>query len=184
MKIPACVGKGRPTCLFKAAARAAGSPRYVDGGGVERFTSSGNAIIQKRKWLTQERRARGVQPRKPKAPPEVLSTKNVANVVRWRVANPDKLSAQRAKGNFIRRSAVRGRVLETIGAIFLKEQREAQYDLCAYCGTFLFGAGHQDHVTPVARGGAHIRKNIVWACEPCNLKKGARLGWVPLWGGK
>ena len=71
--------------------------------------------------------------------------------------------------------------MEPITPEFLAEQRAAQGDCCAYCAAPLFGDGHQDHIVPVARGGAHVRSNIVWACEPCNLRKGAKLGWVPFW---
>lgn len=178
------IKSGRSRCPRREVAILGGNPKYVDAQGVERWTLSGNRTDTKRRWEEDKRRSLGIQPPAPKAPPEVISAKNVANVARWREANPDKLSVQRAKGNFVRRSAVRGRVLEAIGGVFLAEQRTAQNNCCAYCGTFLFDGGHQDHVIPVARGGAHIRKNIVWACEPCNLRKGAKLGWVPFWGSK
>lgn len=32
-----------------------------------------------------------------------------------------------------------------------------------------------DHVVPISRGGWHAEGNIVPACQPCNLSKGARL---------
>ncbi|WP_347837740.1 HNH endonuclease [uncultured Planktomarina sp.] len=44
---------------------------------------------------------------------------------------------------------------------------------CAYCGV----TGRpleQDHVFPWSRGGEHSVLNLVLACQPCNLKKGAK----------
>lgn len=42
---------------------------------------------------------------------------------------------------------------------------------CCYCNRV---ATHLDHVTPLARGGADVEANIVPACAPCNLSKGAK----------
>jgi 5-methylcytosine-specific restriction endonuclease McrA len=42
---------------------------------------------------------------------------------------------------------------------------------CAYCGAT---AKHLDHVQPLAKGGADKASNIVPACAPCNLSKGAK----------
>jgi 5-methylcytosine-specific restriction endonuclease McrA len=175
------MSKGRPVCPYRERARQAGVPRYLDASFVERWTSSGNSVSAKRKWETSKRRARGVQPPVLKATPETIAAKNRANVKRWKAENPDKLRVLRARGNFVRRSAVRGRILEPVTVEFLTVQRAMQNDCCAYCTNPLFGAGHQDHVVPVSKGGAHAPFNIVWACEPCNLRKGAKLGWVPFW---
>ena len=41
---------------------------------------------------------------------------------------------------------------------------------CVYCGD---PWEHQDHLIPVALGGGYTKENIVPACEPCNLSKGA-----------
>ncbi|MGR3661546.1 MAG: HNH endonuclease [Paracoccaceae bacterium] len=43
---------------------------------------------------------------------------------------------------------------------------------CQYCGTK--GELTFDHVIPRARGGITTWKNVVAACSPCNLRKGAR----------
>lgn len=47
---------------------------------------------------------------------------------------------------------------------------------CQYCGshppTVVL---HVDHIHPVAEGGSSHIDNLVTACEPCNLGKGARL---------
>lgn len=42
---------------------------------------------------------------------------------------------------------------------------------CAYCGDF---ATHLDHVQPLSKGGADAARNIVPACQHCNLSKGAK----------
>lgn len=43
---------------------------------------------------------------------------------------------------------------------------------CAYCGKE--GKLEVEHLTPSARGGANRVSNLVVACRPCNLKKGAK----------
>ena len=46
---------------------------------------------------------------------------------------------------------------------------------CQYCGAHPPGVLlHIDHVTAVAAGGSNVIDNLVTACEPCNLGKGAR----------
>jgi 5-methylcytosine-specific restriction endonuclease McrA len=42
---------------------------------------------------------------------------------------------------------------------------------CAYCDGV---AEHIDHVHPISRGGADAPHNLVPACAPCNLSKGAK----------
>jgi len=48
---------------------------------------------------------------------------------------------------------------------------------CQYCGAkapdFTL---HIDHITPVSRGGTSDAVNLITACEPCNLGKGAKRG--------
>ena len=46
---------------------------------------------------------------------------------------------------------------------------------CQYCGAHPPGVLlHVDHVLAVAEGGTNVIDNLVTACEPCNLGKGAR----------
>lgn len=42
---------------------------------------------------------------------------------------------------------------------------------CAYCPGI---ATHLDHVVPLSKGGTDTENNIVPACAPCNLSKGAK----------
>lgn len=45
---------------------------------------------------------------------------------------------------------------------------------CQYCGRALHpGAWTLDHKQPLARGGETTLENLVAACEPCNMAKGA-----------
>jgi 5-methylcytosine-specific restriction endonuclease McrA len=47
---------------------------------------------------------------------------------------------------------------------------------CMYCGAHPPGVLlHVDHIKPVADGGKNNIDNLITACEPCNLGKGARL---------
>lgn len=47
---------------------------------------------------------------------------------------------------------------------------------CQYCGAHPPSVLlHVDHIHPVAEGGTNAIDNLVTACEPCNLGKGARL---------
>lgn len=52
---------------------------------------------------------------------------------------------------------------------------------CQYCGAHPPSVLlHVDHIKPVAEGGRNDHDNLVTACEPCNLGKGARsLSVVP-----
>lgn len=48
--------------------------------------------------------------------------------------------------------------------------------VCVYCGAHPPAIVlHVDHVHPVAEGGTNDVDNLVTACEPCNLGKGAKL---------
>ncbi len=48
-------------------------------------------------------------------------------------------------------------------------------NLCLYCGDqFSRGELTRDHVMPVSQGGRDIWQNVVSACHPCNVRKGAR----------
>lgn len=62
---------------------------------------------------------------------------------------------------------------ETIPAHVRREVFERDGDRCVYCGA-VDGPFHLDHVFPVALGGHSRADNLVVACVPCNLSKGAR----------
>lgn len=45
---------------------------------------------------------------------------------------------------------------------------------CVYCDA---PAEHMDHFVPLSKGGNDIESNMLPACAPCNLSKGALLPW-------
>lgn len=51
-----------------------------------------------------------------------------------------------------------------------REIKQAYGYRCVYCGRKMQRLT-QDHITPIARGGAHTLSNVVPACMPCNSKK-------------
>ncbi|MEU6633836.1 HNH endonuclease signature motif containing protein [Streptomyces parvus] len=76
----------------------------------------------------------------------------------------DETYAKRAK----ERARARGVHYETYSrsAIF------ARYgETCAYCDA---PAEHIDHVVPISKGGPDAEHNLLPACAPCNLGKGAK----------
>lgn len=87
---------------------------------------------------------------------------------KWKRANPDKRLAYYHKR--------RAKCSVPISASDIAATRRAQLGLCYYCETLLDnnGRGHMEHMTPLARGGAHVIGNICFACSRCNLKKGTK----------
>jgi 5-methylcytosine-specific restriction endonuclease McrA len=82
----------------------------------------------------------------------------------WRKAHPDMVSAQWARKRARRRGAShepysRADIFAAYGGS------------CAYCGD---PAEHLDHVKAISRGGADAAHNLLPACAPCNLSKGAK----------
>lgn len=45
---------------------------------------------------------------------------------------------------------------------------------CAVCRVSIKETYHADHISPLARGGLHVARNIQLLCPPCNLSKGAK----------
>lgn len=43
--------------------------------------------------------------------------------------------------------------------------------ICAYCGAFLEGVYHIDHIVPLSKGGSNWPENIQILCPKCNLTK-------------
>lgn len=62
---------------------------------------------------------------------------------------------------------------ETIPAHIRRAVIDRDGTACVYCGDTV-GPFHLDHVHPVSRGGRSTVGNLVVACVPCNLSKGAR----------
>ncbi|MBF0333652.1 MAG: HNH endonuclease [Alphaproteobacteria bacterium] len=57
----------------------------------------------------------------------------------------------------------------------LREQlRQTQCGKCYYCKAKLAGGGDIEHMTPLARGGTNMKRNLVLACFQCNREKHAK----------
>ena len=87
---------------------------------------------------------------------------------RWRAANPEKARAIGVNKDHRRRAAFSGVVRDFTVAQW-EEMKAAHEYRCAYC--------HeekpltQDHIVPIAKGGAHTRDNVAPACRSCNSSK-------------
>lgn len=87
---------------------------------------------------------------------------------RWRRANPDKVRAHNLLRDYRSATAPGRSTAVEIAA------RAAFYGfVCSYCGGPF---EHMDHVISLARQGTNWPANLRPACEPCNLRKGARNG--------
>lgn len=95
-----------------------------------------------------------------------------AAVATWRAANADRCKIYAAQYKAKRR----GWEGDGPGVSFADWTRtiNRHKGCCAYCGA-LPDKLHMDHVVPLSRGGAHAVGNMLPACEPCNLSKGAKL---------
>lgn len=57
----------------------------------------------------------------------------------------------------------------------VEEKYLDQEGLCYYCGVDLRKTGfHEEHKTPLSRGGANDKENICLSCPPCNLRKNTK----------
>lgn len=97
----------------------------------------------------------------------------IADALRWKQNNPEKTRQINRAMAARRKSAMRP---YSVTQRDLRRLWHRQDRACAYCRAPIVMRGcHQDHVIPLARGGAHSIGNIVLACAPCNLSKGAKL---------
>ncbi len=88
---------------------------------------------------------------------------------RWREANPDIVKNQ----GQLRRARKRVVTVEVFTAADLAAHYATMgYDGCAYCSG---PHEHDDHIVPLARGGAHTLNNLAPACARCNLSKGSKM---------
>lgn len=95
--------------------------------------------------------------------------KNNLQVRERRRKNPEAFREWMRQGNYARRARVRGVEHEKFDRreIFARDGGR-----CAYCACVLDESNwHLDHVIPIARGGGHLRSNVVAVCPPCNISK-------------
>ena len=94
--------------------------------------------------------------------------------------HPDKVRAKR------RRRRVRLANCVDDGSITDVALHHLRFDIqgnrCAYCFIELEDVPHLDHIIPVSKDGEHSLRNVVWACQPCNTSKNAKLlsEWLDL----
>lgn len=87
-------------------------------------------------------------------------------------ANPERSKATAARRR-LRLDALRNDMdVESIG-ISIAYRKAIKDDPCFYCGERA-EVMHDDHVTPLSRGGTDHWWNIVRACASCNLRKAAK----------
>ena len=106
--------------------------------------------------------------------PRTFST--VRELIYWEYA---KLISEKAVGNrqnykftnFTYQKLIHGKASPSS---ILSENQQLFHmgDVCAYCGAT--GPLHWEHIVPVSVGGPDNIDNMVRACAPCNLTKGAR----------
>lgn len=84
----------------------------------------------------------------------------------WQLANPEAVREHSRLRHQRLKAALVNDLTEPQWQAILSEHGHR----CAYCGRSDVKLG-QDHVTPLARGGAHSAANVVPACFPCNQRK-------------
>ena len=94
------------------------------------------------------------------------SGKEAAGLRAYRAANPHKVK------EFSERR--RGRMTGRLPRGTIKRIGDAQRWRCAICKTGIKVKFSVDHVTPLARGGEHVPRNLQLLCRPCNVRKNAR----------
>lgn len=95
--------------------------------------------------------------------------KRAEQVKRWGQDNLDKrrVYQQRRRARKILQSG------EPYAADDIEQMYSEQGGFCHYCQSEL-AEYHIEHQTPISRGGVDGLKNIVLACPPCNISKGAK----------
>jgi 5-methylcytosine-specific restriction endonuclease McrA len=94
-----------------------------------------------------------------------LDGRTALRIRTYRRLNPHKVKEYSARRNGKMRRLPTGTILR-IG--------KAQKWKCAICRVKLSKSYHHDHITPLARGGEHVPRNIQLLCGRCNGKKHAK----------
>lgn len=111
------------------------------------------------------------------------SERACASTRRWAKNNPEKRLAYLQSDNYklvckAKAHRRRARKLEAGGSFSRHDvmmQINQQRGCCWWCGKPVGNDYHVDHIIPLSRGGSNGPENIVIACAPCNLSKGAKL---------
>ena len=107
------------------------------------------------------------------------SKENVERAKKWKEDNPEKSKELRRQAQQKRNARKKGLPY----SLTIKEWEQCKAFFtdadglhCAYCGKVLKRAT-QEHVIPVAKGGAYTKGNIVPACRSCNTSKSTKDVW-------
>lgn len=93
-----------------------------------------------------------------------------AQIREWQKANPELVRAYKATSKAARRAQTE----IGITGPELYAWKKAQPKVCHWCGVKCAKKFHVDHYVPLSRGGTHEAKNLVIACQSCNLRKHAK----------
>ena len=96
---------------------------------------------------------------------------HAAHQAAYRTAHPEKRREQGRRVAATRRARI-AQVLCTLTKQEWETILEMAGRACIYCGSQ--GRLSQDHLIPISRGGPHTAENVVPACMPCNISKGAQ----------
>ena len=93
----------------------------------------------------------------------------------WKKRNPAKAREQKKACKHRRRARLKNNGIEDTSDYRARMTHPLVRQVCFYCGVDCTGAFHWDHRIPIAAGGPEAEWNLVIACPPCNLKKGAKV---------
>ena len=129
------------------------------------YNNPEKAAARRRRWAHENRDAVNAYQR---AYRQENREAHIASNRRWEAANPERVRANGVNKSARRRAAFSGVVRDFTVAQW-EEMKAAHEYRCAYC--------HeekpltQDHIVPIAKGGAHTRDNVAPACRSCNSSK-------------
>lgn len=101
----------------------------------------------------------------------IKSGKANESLKKYRANNPDKVR----EWSSTRHKRKTGRLPK--GTV--KKLLQQQNNLCVYCECDISVKYHVDHIIPLSKGGEHKAENIQILCPSCNVKKSAKLNYVP-----
>lgn len=110
----------------------------------------------------------------------------LARAKKWYTRNLDRARTLGAASSSRRRAAKKNAYVENINELSTKEELYIfQNGLCYFCGIalpeFPNSFIHLEHIIPLAKGGAHSKKNLVVACRTCNQSKNDKIIFEEWW---
>ena len=97
------------------------------------------------------------------------NNKNKAKYKVWRKENRDLLRVHERKKRLKRSSAHGWHTAKEVAKLWWRQRGK-----CAVCNISIWDKYHEDHMTPLARGGSDHIHNIQLLCPPCNQIKHAK----------